>query len=92
MGATKYRFAFGKVGDPGTFQAGQVFTTFVTFSGLTPGATYTARVARDCYPDGWSAGFRDHLDTVTSFGSGGAGSVALSKPQQRTVPSAVERL
>ena len=55
MGATKYRFAFGKVGDPGTFQAGEVFTTFVTFSGLTPGATYTARVARDCYPDGWSA-------------------------------------
>ena len=26
-----------------------------TFTGLVPGGSYTARVACDCYPDGWSA-------------------------------------
>lgn len=55
MGATKYRFAYGQVGVPASFTNGQTFGTSVTFTGLVPGGSYTARVARDCYPDGWSA-------------------------------------
>jgi hypothetical protein len=52
-GATKYRYAVSDL-DATPIQKGQTFGLSVTLSSLIPGSTYTARVARDCYPDGWS--------------------------------------
>lgn len=54
MGATKYRIAYGMTGDPGSLVTVQTFSTSRTLTGLVAGASYTARVSRDCYPDGWS--------------------------------------
>jgi Secretion system C-terminal sorting domain len=55
MGATKYRIAYGQVGVSSSITNVQTFGTSITLTGLVSGGTYSARVSRDCYPDGWSA-------------------------------------
>jgi hypothetical protein len=55
MGATKYRIAYGQVGVSSSITNVQTFGTSITLTGLVSGGSYSARVSRDCYPDGWSA-------------------------------------